>query len=154
MNITTFLEERRCRFEHVFHHPTYSAQRLAHELHVSGREVAKTVLLRADGGEKFVVAVLPANKRIDLDQASKLLGGRKLELATESEVGKHCPDCEFGALPPFGSRYGMETIVDSNLAEDEEIVFESNTHEEAIRMRFDEFRQLEQPLVATFVADE
>jgi Ala-tRNA(Pro) deacylase len=78
------------------------------------------------------------------------LGGAKVELATEVEIGAHCPDCEFGVLPPFGSWYGMRTIVDSSLAEDEAIVFEGNTHAEAIRMRFDEFRQLEDPLIAPF----
>jgi len=150
MNVATFLEERKCRFQRMPHQPTYSAQRLAHELHVSGREVAKTVLLRADGGHQFVVAVLPASKTINLDKASKVLGKGKVQLATEIEISAHCPDCDFGVLPPFGSRYGMKTIVDSSLADDEEIVFEGNTHDEAVRMRFDEFVQLEDPLVAAF----
>jgi Ala-tRNA(Pro) deacylase len=150
MNVTTFLKERKCWFERLPHLPTYSALRMAHEIHVRGRDVAKTVLLRADGGYKYVVAVLPANKMIDFAQASELLGGSKLELATEIEVANHCPDCEFGVLPPFGSRYGMPTIVDSSLAEDEEIVFEGNTHVEAIRMRFEEFCRIESPLVAPF----
>lgn len=154
MNVATYLEDRRCRFERVPHQPTYSAQRMAHELHVPGREVAKTVLLRADGDYEFVVAVLPANKNIDVERVSKLLGGSKVELATEFDIAAHCPDCEFGALPPFGSRYGMKTIVDVDLAEDTEIVFESDTHHEAIRMRFDEFRRLEQPLVAPFAVNE
>ena len=150
MNVAAFLQERKCRFQRMPHQPTYSAQRLAHELHVSGREVAKTVLLRANGGHHFVVAVLPASKTINLDKASKVLGKGKVQLATEIEISAHCPDCDFGVLPPFGSRYGMKTIVDSSLADDEEIVFEGNTHDEAVRMRFDEFVQLEDPLVAAF----
>jgi len=150
MNVAAFLEERKCRFQRMPHQPTYSAQRLAHELHVSGREVAKTVLLRANGGHQFVVAVLPASKTINLDKASKMLGKGKVQLATEIEISAHCPDCAFGVLPPFGSRYGMKTIVDSSLADDEEIVFEGNTHDEAVRMRFDDFVQLEDPLVAAF----
>ena len=154
MNIATFLEERHCQFERVPHEPTYSAQRLAHELHVSGRDVAKTVLLRANGDYQFVVAVLPASKKIDLERASKLLGGSMLQLATEIEIAEHCPDCDFGVLPPFGSRYGMKTIVDSSLADDEEIVFEANTYNEAIRMRFDAFLALEDPLVAPFATSE
>ena len=153
MNIQTFLEERRCQFERVPHQPTYSAQRLAQELHVPGQEVAKTVLLRSNTG-KLIVAVLPANKTIDLAAASKLLGVSKLQLATESEIAEHCPDCEFGVLPPFGSRYGMKTIVDSSLADDEEIVFAANTHNEAIRMRFEEFRELEEPLILQFALSE
>jgi Ala-tRNA(Pro) deacylase len=154
MNVAKFLEAGAYEFERVPHRATYSAQRLAHELHVSGRGVAKTVLLRADGGYKHVVAVLPASKTIDLSKASKLLGGSKLELGTEFDIEKHCPDCEFGVLPPFGSRYGMKTIVDTSLTEDEDIWFEGNTHEEAIRMKFSEFCRLEQPLIAPFAADE
>jgi Ala-tRNA(Pro) deacylase len=153
MNVVKFLEAGHYEFERVPHRATYSAQRLAHELHVPGREVAKTVLLRADGGYKYIVAVLPASKTIDLNNVSKLLGGSKLELATEFDIEKNCPDCEFGVLPPFGSRYGMKTIVDKSLAEDEDIWFEGNTHDEAIRMKLAEFCRLEQPLVAPFAAE-
>ena len=149
MNISAFLEEQHCSFAVMPHPTTYTAQEMAHELHVPGREVAKTVLLRA-GGDEFVVAMVPANKRVNLDRASELLGGADVKLASEADITAHCPDCELGALPPFGSRYGMKTIVDEGLADDEEIVFEGNTHDEAIRMRFDEFRRLEEPLVAAF----
>jgi len=150
MNVAKFLKDSKYEFERVPHRATYSAQELAHQLHVSGREVAKTVLLRANGDFTFVVAVLPANKQIDFVEASKLLGNAQLELATETEVAEHCPDCEFGVLPPFGSRYEMTTIVDSSLANDEDIWFEGNTHEEAIRMKFKEYFQLEQPLIGPF----
>ncbi len=153
MIVTKYLEAGRYKFERVPHRPTYSAQHLAHELHVPGREVAKTVLLRADGGYQYIVAVLPANMKIDFARASKLLGGSKLELATEFDIEKHCPDCEFGVLPPFGSRYNMKTIVDSSLAQDENIWFEGNTHDEAIRMNFAEYCRLEQPLVAPFAVE-
>ena len=149
MTVAAFLEERRCRFERVPHQPTYSAQRMAHEIHVPGREVAKTVLLRADGDCDFVVAVLPANMNINPARVAFQVGG-KVELATEFEIASQCPDCEFGALPPFGSRYGMKTLVDSSLAQDEEIVFEGDTHHEAIRMPFDEYEQLERPMIASF----
>jgi Ala-tRNA(Pro) deacylase len=153
MNVVKYLEGGRFTFDVIPHHPTYSAQRLAQELHVPGREVAKTVLLRADGLGEYVVAALPANRTVDLERVAKLLGKGKPELATEQEIAKHCPDCELGALPPFGSQYGMKTIVDSRLAEDEQIVFESNTHDEAIRMRFDEFRKLEHPIVGPIAAE-
>jgi Ala-tRNA(Pro) deacylase len=154
MKVAEFLERRKYPFERVPHQPTYSAQRLAHELHVPGREVAKTVLLRANGGYEFIVAVLPANSKVDLEKASKLLGEAKLELATEFDMAEHCPDCEFGVLPPFGSHYGMKTIVDSSLANDEYIWFEGNTHDEAIRMKFADFHRIEQPIVAPFAVTE
>lgn len=153
MNVVKYLEDKSYKFERVSHEPTYSAQRLAHELHVSGREVAKTVLLRAGHGGEYVVAVLPANRTINLARVAELLGVDKPELAAEREIAEKCPDCELGALPPFGSLYGMKTIVDSHLAEDEVIVFESNTHDEAIRMRFDDFRKLEHPIVDSIAAE-
>jgi Ala-tRNA(Pro) deacylase len=155
MDIAEFLSIRECWYEHVPHQPTYSAQRLAHELHVPGREVAKTVLLRANanGGREFVVAVLPANKNVDFKRTAEMIRGNKVQLATEMEIAAQCPDCDFGVLPPFGSRYGMKTIVDSSLADDEEIWFEGNTHKEAIRMKFDDFRRLEQPTIASIAAE-
>jgi Ala-tRNA(Pro) deacylase len=96
------------------------------------------------------VAVLPATRNINFDQASQALGGSKLALATEVEITEHCPDCEIGVLPPFGSQYGMKTIVDESLAADDEIVFEGNTHRDAIRMKFNDFQRLEQPLIVRF----
>jgi Ala-tRNA(Pro) deacylase len=150
MNVANFLKERQVQFELLPHQDTYDAQHMAQALHVPGREVAKTVLLRGGGGCHAVVAVLPATKRIDFQRAAEALGGERVELATEMEIAEHCPDCEIGALPPFGSQYNMWTLVDESLAEDEEIVFEGNTHHEAIRMKFEDFRRLEEPMLANF----
>jgi Ala-tRNA(Pro) deacylase len=147
MDIPAFLEKEHCSFAVMEHPTTYTAQEMAQELHVPGRQVAKTVLLQTDG-EDFVVAVLPADKMVDLRRVSQLFGGCQVSLAREADIALHCPDCEPGALPPFGSRYGMKTIVDTSLADDEAIVFEGNTHTEAIQMRFDAFRRLEEPLIA------
>jgi Ala-tRNA(Pro) deacylase len=147
MNLQTFLKERRVPFDILTHEPTYDAQHMAQAVHVPGREVAKTVLLRANHGYKYVVAVLSATSMIDFQQAAKALGGSELSLATEVEMTGVCPDCEIGALPPFGSHYGLETVVDESLAADEWIVFEGNTHAESIRMKFADFCDLEHPLV-------
>jgi Ala-tRNA(Pro) deacylase len=150
MNIPDFLRQEKIKFELIPHCDTYDAQHLAQAVHVSGRLVAKTVLLRADGGRTFVVAVLPANRSVDLDRAAEVLGGGQVELATERELAQQCPDCETGVLPPFGRQYGMTTIVDESLLEDEEIVFEGNTHHEAIRMKLKDYRHIEEPLVGRF----
>lgn len=154
MNVASFLETQKCWYEQVAHQPTYSAQRMAGQLHIPGREVAKAVLLRARPKRDYIVAVLPANMVIDLDRAAKMLDVKRLELATEPEIATFCSDCEFGALPPFGSRYGLKTIVDSSLAEDDVILFEGNTHHDAIRMKFDDYRRLENPTVASFAVGE
>jgi Ala-tRNA(Pro) deacylase len=150
MIVEDYLKEANVEFDVIPHRETHDAQRMAQTLHVSGRDVAKTVLLRADGGYAYVVAVLPANKTIDFERASIALGHSKLDLASEIEMSNRCPDCELGVLPPFGSQYGMKTIVDESLAEEEEIVFEGNTHHEAIRIKFTDFCRLESPQITSF----
>ena len=147
MNVQRFLNEHHVPFDILTHEPTYDAQHMAQAVHVPGREVAKTVLLRANHGYKYLVAVLPATSMIDFAKASRNLGDTELALATELEMADVCPDCEIGALPPFGSHYGLNTVVDESLAADETIVFEGNAHTEAIRMKFADFCDLEHPLV-------
>jgi Ala-tRNA(Pro) deacylase len=154
MNVCNFLKDRGVAFEVLPHQPAYDAQHLAQSLHVPGCEVAKTVLLRANHRYGYMVAVLPATRRIDLERLSRQLCGCELELASEAEIAEHCPDCEFGVLPPFGSQYAMTTVVDESLANDPEIVFEGNTHEEAIRMRFRDYMRVEEPLILAFAEEE
>lgn len=149
MNIAQFLQQHNVSFETIPHYETYTAQEMAQELHVPGRQVAKTVLLRAEGNGDYIVAVLPADMQIDLHKMAQALGCN-VSLASESEIATHCSDCEAGALPPFGSQYQMKTIVDESLAACDSIVFEGNTHHEAIRMQFQGFMNLERPQTASF----
>src|SRR5262245_26104214 len=118
MNVHKFLQQRSVPFQMLDHAPTYAAQRLAQVMHVSGAEVAKVVLLRADDG--FVLAVLPATRSVNIDRVGELVGAARIKLASERECGVCFPDCELGALPPFGSKYGLRTLVDRSLSEDEE----------------------------------
>src|SRR5207248_11682213 len=120
--LDAYLSDRRIPFERLQHRPAYTAQRLAQTLHVPGREVAKTVLLRTNEG--YILIVLPATRRVDLAQVRDCLGNPSAELASEDEMSRLFPDCETGALPPFGSMYHLQTLVDDSLAEDERIVFE------------------------------
>lgn len=147
MNVAEYLTKRNIDFQILPHGDTCEAQRLAHELQTPGREVAKTVLLRADGGYVYYVAIVPATRKIDMERVSAALGGCRLQLATEPDVAAHCPDCERGVLPPFGSQYAMKTIVDQSLASSEEMIFEGSTHREAIRMKVKDFCRLENPLI-------
>jgi Ala-tRNA(Pro) deacylase len=151
MDVTAYLQKRRCWFERLPHSPAYTAQWLAEKLHVPGQDVAKCVLLREACGD-YVVAVLSANHTIDLELAAEVLGS-PVSLASEEEIADRYSDCDYGVLMPFGSQYGLRTIVDSALAADEEIVFEGNTYREAVRMRFDEFRRIERPTVAVFAKE-
>lgn len=150
MSMKHFLQRRHVSFEVVSHPEAFDAQHLAQTLHTPGREVAKTVLLRADRDYSYIVAVLPATHRVDFAALSTFLGGTTLELASEEEIAERCPDCEVGVLPPFGSHYGAQTIVDQSLTEDEHISFECETHTEAIRMRYADYYNFEHPLVARF----
>ena len=153
MKVQEYLTENAVEFDVIEHLPVYDAGRLAEAVHVSGREVAKTVLLKATIGDKFIVAVLPSTRTIDFDQLRADMGGAEFKLASESEIAEHCPDCELGVLPPFGDGYGMDVIVDTSLTEDEYIVFEGNTHQEAIRMAYADFARLAHPLVTDFAVE-
>jgi Ala-tRNA(Pro) deacylase len=148
MRLDEMLFDRQVKFERLSHRPTYTANRMAQALHVPGREVAKTVLVRA--GRGYVLAVLPATHKIDLEQLRQRLGEDRVEMASEEEMDRLFPDCERGALPPFGSLYHIPTVVDETLAEDEQIVFEGQTHEDAIRMRFCDYEAVEHPARGRF----
>lgn len=150
MSMKHFLQRRHVPFEVVAHPRAFDAQHLAQALHTPGCEVAKTVLLRIDHGERYVVAVLPSTLMIDLKKLSGQLGGATVELATELEIAERCPDCEFGVVPPFGSHYGAETIVEAALTGDEHISFESDSFTEAIRMKYSDFQSYERPAVVDF----
>jgi Ala-tRNA(Pro) deacylase len=143
MKLDELLTNRKISFERLHHRPAYTAQRVAQILHVPGQELAKTVLLRTDEG--YVMTVLPANQQVDLEQVRQCLGVAWVELASESEMERIFPDCERGAMPPFGSIYHLQTLVDESLAEDEQIVFEAQSHEEAIRMNYRDYEAVENP---------
>lgn len=143
MRLDEFLSSRHVAFERLHHRPEYTANRMAQALHVPGREVAKCVLVRA--GHGYALAVLPATHRVDLDLLRQDLGEDDLAMATEDEMDQLFPDCERGAMPPFGSLYYLPTVVDESLADDDKIVFESQSHEEAIRMAYRDYEALEHP---------
>ena len=148
MSIRDYLKSRSVRFEVILHRPSHSASHLADSLHLSGRRVAKGVLVRA--GDRFVLAVLPATHRIDLDRLGALLGTGEARIATEAEVERVFADCEPGVLPPFGHLYGIATIVDSSLSGGSEIAFVANTTYEGVRMRFRDYEAIEAPTKARF----
>lgn len=143
MKLDELLVSRHIAFQRLPHRRTYTANRMAQALHVKGHEVAKTVLVRTGRGHALVV--LPATHHIDLDQLRDDLGEDRVELASEEEMGRLFPDCECGAVPPFGSLYQMPTIMDESLAQDESIVFESQGHEQAIRMAMADYEAVEHP---------
>ncbi|GIW91326.1 MAG: deacylase [Pirellulaceae bacterium] len=147
MDLSKFLKQKHVPFEKLAHRETFDAQHLAHELHISGHRIAKTVVLKTPEDGAYYVAVLPAAERICFELASSLLNGKKVALASEQEIAERFADCELGAVPPFGSLYGMKTLLERSLLEQPWIVFEGQTHHEAIRMRVDDFVRIESPVV-------
>jgi Ala-tRNA(Pro) deacylase len=148
MDVREFLNAESVPFEVLPHPSTYTAQHLAHTLDVPGDNVAKTVLLNVD--REFMLAVLPATHQVSISMLRDCLPAASVELATEDELAIVFPDCERGVAPPFGKQYGLVTIVDQSLADDEHIVFEGNLHTEAIYLRYQDYARIEQPRVESF----
>jgi Ala-tRNA(Pro) deacylase len=150
MKLQDYLKKRDVSFDVVPHPETFDAQHLAQAVHVPGKNVAKGVLLRVNHPPRYLLAVLPATHRVDLDKLSKKFDGANVQFATSLEIFDRCTDCEFGSVPPVGSRYGIEMLVDQSLTDDEYVVFEGDKHDEAIRMKYAEFKKLENPAVGNF----
>ncbi len=146
MNVREFLQEQQVEFEILPHSPTYEAQRLAQAVAVTGYHVAKTVLVEA--AAQRALFVVPATHTVDFDLARRVLQTDSVELASEKALAERFPDCEVGAVPPFGSQYGVPTFLDEALTESDIIVFEGNRHDEAYRMKVADYRALERPTVA------
>lgn len=151
MYVVEFLRSRRVWFETFLHVPASSATRLARNAHVPGRSVAKTVLVKA--GDGFVLAVLPATARVNLDLLAPALrmDRASLRLATAEEIDQVFHDCEPGTIPPFGRLYGLSTAVDASLADAGVLVFRTNARHQGFRMAFRDYEALEEPVRAWFV---
>jgi len=143
MRVDEFLSEHRIPFERISHDPVFTSNDLAQNLHISGKEVAKAVLLRSFKG--YFLAVLPASCKVDLGLMSQEVGDEQVAMASEDEMEQLFPDCDRGAIPPFGSLYRLPTLVDEALAADDRIVFEAQCHDQAIRMKFRDFDAMEHP---------
>lgn len=145
-SLTDLLEQEHVRYTVIPHTPAYTAQEVAASAHVPGRELAKTVIVKVDG--RLAMVVLPATEQVRTEALCKALGARDVALADEDEFDARFPDCETGAMPPFGNLYGLEVFVSPRLAQDEEICFNAGSHEELIRMRYRDFERIAHPVPA------
>jgi len=141
-----FLDSQRVKYVAIHHSPAYTAQEIAASAHVRGKELAKTVMVKIDG--KMAMAVLPASLKVNFDRLQDETGASQVELASEKEFKDMFPDCEIGAMPPFGNLYGMEVYASHRLAEDSEIAFNAGSHTELIRMAYKDFERLVKPKIA------
>ena len=149
--LKSFLQDHDVEFEVLDYDEAYTAQEEAHAAHVPGRNWAKTVVVSADGDP--MLAVLPATRRLDLEAFARTVGASRVELADEDRFAGLYPDCEPGAMPPFGHLYDQTTFVDEELRKDEYIAFHAGDHQTAVKMSYAAFEELEEPVVARISAD-
>lgn len=147
--IKKFLDSRGIAYRQVSHSQEFTAPRVAEAQHVSGKELAKSVLVIAD--DRLVMAVVPANERLDIEKLGQLLGAASVRLANEDEFRERFPDCEVGAEPPFGQLYDMPVWLDASFEEHSAITFNAGTHTDTIQMSLEDFEQLEHPTVGRLV---
>jgi len=146
--VTDYLSRNQVPYQQIHHTPDFTSQETAAHTKTPGREFAKTVILRID--HDFGIAVLPAPHRIDFEALRRWLNAQDVRLATEEEMRSMFPDCEVGAEPPLGALYELPVYVSPTLARDEEITFNAGSHEEVIRMKYDDFARITRPSIIHF----
>lgn len=145
-----YLDGHEIKYVTISHSPAYTAQEIAASAHIPGHELAKSVMIKVDG--KMAMAVLPASHHVDFELLQEVSGARRIEMASEQEFETRFPECELGAMPPFGNLYDMEVFVADVLADEEAIVFNAGSHTELIRMAYRDFEDLVNPIVVRFAS--
>lgn len=146
--LKAYLDEAGVKYVSVQHPAAYTASDVAASAHVFGRDFAKTVIIKIEG--VLAMMALPASRRLLLPDLREMLGTDDVRLATESEFRDVFPDCEVGAMPPFGNLYGLRVYVAASLTEEQEIAFNACSHTEVIRMAYADFERLVKPTVLDF----
>ena len=144
--VKEYLDKQNVPYTHHVHRTAYTAQEVAAEEHISGKMMAKAVIVKF--GDRLAMVALPASARLDLEAVRRLVGNKEARLASELEFTGAFPDCDVGAMPPFGNLYGVSVYVDTALAEDEEIAFNAGTHQDSIHMKYADFARLANPTIA------
>ncbi len=145
-----FLDSNVIKYVSIRHSLAYTAQEVALSAHVQGKELAKTVIVKLDG--KLAMAVLPSTRKVDMELLKKASGAGEALLTGEEEFKDSFPECDIGAMPPFGNLYGMAVYVDDSLSEDKEIAFNAGSHTELIRLAYADFIKLAKPRIVKFSA--
>jgi Ala-tRNA(Pro) deacylase len=150
--VAQFLDSQKIKYVLIKHSPAFTAQEIAASAHIPGKELAKTVMVKLD--DQMGMAVLPASYRVDFEGLKKLSGAKTVELASENEFQRLFPECEIGAMPPFGNLYDMKVFVAKPLAEDDEIAFNAGSHAELMKLHYADFAKLVKPTVGDFAEQE
>jgi Ala-tRNA(Pro) deacylase len=149
--LRSFLDSAQAGYTVTVHNKAFTAREVAAAEHLPPREMAKTVVLFGDA--EYHMIVIPASKLLDFQELRPVLGLAQARLATESELGRLFPDCELGAMPPFGSLYGLPVYLDAGLAGEPAIAFNAGTHREVVHMATAEFRRLANPIIVSLVRE-
>ncbi|HBO43772.1 MAG TPA: deacylase [Planctomycetaceae bacterium] len=139
-----FLDQQQIKYTTIRHSQAFTAQEIAHSVHISGKDIAKTVIVKIDSA--LAMVVLPASDQV-VFAFLKEVTGTDVELATEREFKDRFPDCEVGAMPPFGNLFGMDVYVSESLSENDEIAFNAGSHTELIRMNYLDYERLVRPKI-------
>lgn len=145
-----YLDSYGIKYVVISHSIAYTAQGTAALAHVPGKELAKTVVVKIDG--TFAMAVVPASRHVELALLKAATHAKTVELASELEFKSRFPDCETGAMPPFGNLYDMAVFADESLARDKEIAFNAGSHRELVRLSWEDYVRVVNPVLATFAA--
>lgn len=140
-----FLDKNDIRYVLISHSRAFTAAATAAITHIPGKEIAKTVMVKIDG--ELAMAVVPGSRHLDLQALEEELDARRAILVSEEEFKDIFPDCEVGAMPPFGTLYGLSVYVDAKLTEDPEIAFNAGSHRELMRLQFADYERLEHPRI-------
>jgi len=143
-----FLDSQNIKYMTISHSVAYTAQGIAALTHTPGKELAKTVIVKLDGS--LAMAVVPASSQVDLSRLRTAAGATHAVLASEQEFKDRFPDCETGAMPPFGNLYDLPAFADESLSRDKEIAFNAGSHRELVRMAWEDFGRLVKPRMAKF----
>ena len=146
------LDQQKIKYISINHSPAYTARETAASTFVPRREFAKTIIVDIDG-EK-VMAVVSASRHVSIEALRNLAHANEVRLASEDEFGELFPDCEVGAMPPFGSLYNMRVFVDEMVTEVDDLCFNAGSHEQILRMDCRDYLKLEQPAIGRFAIEE
>jgi Ala-tRNA(Pro) deacylase len=149
-SLMEYLDMHNVPYVVISHSPAYTAQGVAGLAHIPGKELAKTVIVKLDG--KLAMAVIPAKFHVDLELLKRATNAKTVALASEDEFKDLFPQCETGAMPPFGNLFSLDVFADDSLERDKEIAFNAGTHRELIRMTWEDFKRLVEPKVIRFAA--
>ncbi|HLD50004.1 MAG TPA: YbaK/EbsC family protein [bacterium] len=146
--LTKFLKKHKVFYEVQVHPETFTALETAEAEHVSGRQLVKAVMVKADG--KDVMVVLPSNRNVDLFKLSTALGKLDVRIEEEVEFKELFPDCEAGAMPPFGKMYGIPCYADESLSDEDQIYFNAGNHWETIKVSTADFLRVSKAVTGDF----